>query len=61
MINIECAHVVDKNITDHSSGDNNCGDPTTDLQDSEWNTVKELPALTALSRKMGKLSFTIYS
>jgi hypothetical protein len=60
MISVEFTHVGDRDNTNHGCGDDNCGNATTDLQGSERNTEKCMNALTALSRKMGKLSFTIY-
>ena len=61
MISVEFAHVCDRDNTNHGCGNNNCGDSTTDLRGSERNTEKWVNALTALSRNMGKLSFTIYN
>ena len=61
MISLEFTHVGDRDHTNHGCGDNNCGDSTTVLQGSERNTENWVNALTALSRNIGKLSFTIYN
>ena len=47
-MNIEHTHVIDRDYTNHGCGDDNCGDPTTDLQGSEWNTVKVVRAHRAV-------------
>jgi hypothetical protein len=48
MIRVKHTHVGDRDNTDHGCGDNNCGDPTADLQGSERNSLKEVKAHRAV-------------